>query len=156
MITLELKGSILKALRNADKVSRDLEALAIKEASTIVWGKAIQEAPVGASGALRKGIRRELSPVKATIHPSVPYALAVHEGTKPHPVAREAVAKGGSLYRWAVKRGLNPYAVAHSIAKKGTRANPFMKRTVEQTATDVQKTFERILGATVRKLAGLS
>lgn len=154
MINMKLGGAIMQEIKKWDKHQRQLVSSAVKEASTIVWGKAVQNTPVGASGMLRKGIRRELSDSEATIQPSHPYALAVHDGTKPHAVAKEALREGGALHRWAKKRGLNPYAVANAIKRKGTKANPFFKDTIEQTQSEVQSTFERVLGKTVRDMAG--
>jgi len=154
MISLKLSGSFLQAIKKAEGEARNLTKQAVKEASTIVWGAAIKETPVGATGQLRKGIRRNLYPNKATILPSVNYADPVHEGSKGHAIPVAAMQKGGSLYRWAKQRGLNPYAVAHKIKQRGTKANPFFTRAVDGTEDEVRRKFDEILGASVRKMTG--
>lgn len=159
MIGMQLKGNILEALRKADDVLKKQTAEAVKRASTIVWGEAIKQAPVGASGQLRKSIRRDLFPTKAYIFPGVKYARDVHEGRTPAQVQADfkqvwQSAKTGSLNRWAKQRGLNPFAVANAMKQKGTRANPFFDRTKENTDEQVQKELGSVLNETVRKLAG--
>lgn len=154
MITMKIAGKFLEAIKGHDKVIRELQHEAVKEASTVVWNQTTQNAPFGSSGQLRKGIRREVFPTKATITPSSEYAVAVHGGTAPHAVSKSALIQGGSLYRWAKKRGMNVYAVANSIKKKGTKANPFMANSIKETASEVQDIFKRILGKATQKLGG--
>lgn len=40
---------------------------------------------------------------------------------------------------WAASKGLNPYAVAKSIARKGIVANPVFARSQKETEAEVQK-----------------
>lgn len=49
----------------------------------------------------------------------------MHEGTAPHWAPKEA------LQDWANLRGIPVRALQYSIARKGTRANPFAKRAFE-------------------------
>ena len=57
-----------------------------------------------------------------------PYGLFVNEGTRPHfpPVS--------ALTGWASRHGMNPYAVAVGISKRGTRAQPFFDKALKETA----------------------
>lgn len=159
MITLKLKGNIIAGLKKSDRTIKTGVAEAVKRASTIIWGTAIKEAPVGASGQLRKSIRRELYPTKAKIYPGVKYAVDVHDGRSPADVQAnfgeiwQSARKGGSLHRWAVKRGLNPYAVANAMKKKGTKPNPFFDRTKDKTEDQVAKELDGVLTTLVSRIA---
>lgn len=56
----------------------------------------------------------------AAVGSKVNYGPALEHGTRPHWVPIIA------LERWAKQRGINPYAVQHSIAKKGTEPHPWL------------------------------
>lgn len=90
--------------------------------------------PVRAKGRMPRGIK---------IMATAPYAIYVHgdpnkkyrqsppfNRTKPHypPVS--------ALTGWAERKGLNPYAVAASIAEKGTPIIPFLKMAYNDTRAE--------------------
>ena len=89
------------------------------------------------TGALRRSIRIDRRFAKAKTAGGVrsgiavvvrsPYGLFVHEGTKPHmpPVS--------ALRGWASRKGMSPWAVAYGIKRKGTKAQPFLKRAADET-----------------------
>ena len=54
-----------------------------------------------------------------------PYPLFVHEGTRPHFPPVDAITP------WAERHGIPPFALALAIARHGTRANPWLQRTVD-------------------------
>ncbi len=147
--SISLSGNVMKKLDNASPKVRSIFSDAIRDGSTAVMEETIREAPAS-TGILRKGIRRELDPTKfrAEIFPSTRYGEDLHgpfEGGGSHSApkgipAREA-QEGGSLYRWAKKKGINPWAVRASIAKKGTRYNKYMKRAAQNTSGQVQRIF---------------
>lgn len=66
---------------------------------------------------------------------NVTYAVFVHEGTRPHfpPVA--------ALDGWAKRHGVNPWAVAQAIARRGTRAQPWLRETWDQDADGIIRTW---------------
>lgn len=103
-------------------------------------------APEGVAGAAGQGIKNNIdidydsNGLKATIAPNsnVPYARYVEKGTRPHfPPA----FPGSALDQWAEMHGLNAYAVAQSIAKKGTRPHPFVEPTYMAMSSDVPQLF---------------
>lgn len=56
----------------------------------------------------------------AAVGSKLDYGPALERGTKPHWVPiRE-------LERWAQQRGINPYAIQHAIAQKGTKPHPWL------------------------------
>jgi Bacteriophage HK97-gp10, putative tail-component len=106
-------------------------------------------APVAVTGQLRGSIRYVVSPlrIQAEIKPEVNYAEPVEYGTKPHLVS---VAEGTPLRAWAKLKGINPYALQASIAKKGTKAHPF----VEPTYRKMKPVVEADIAAGMTKLVG--
>ena len=85
-------------------------------------------ANVGVTGNLRRSVRYKMNPaqLEAEIKPDANYADAVEYGTKPHYVS---VRPGTPLAQWARLKGINPYALQRSIARKGTKPHPFVKPT---------------------------
>ena len=81
---------------------------------------------IDATGNLSNSIKYTVSPYLIEIEMNQ-YGEFVDSGTKPH------WAPIDKLKKWARIRGVNPWAVRASIAKKGTKANPWMsefKRTL--------------------------
>lgn len=147
----EVKGRILEKLPRATSiVSGELEA-ALQDASTLIWQKSIETAPASI-GVLRKSIMRDLYPTYSKIYPTVQYGLYVHEGTRPHWPPLSEIKSGGSIYRWAQKKGIPPFLVAKAIAKKGTKAQPWMAKVAKDYAGEVQEIFIRALAKAVEKL----
>lgn len=76
-------------------------------------------------GDLRKsiqvGVSRIGQSISSVIAPKVKYAAGVEFGQPPG--TRVSPAK---LAGWAGRRGLNPYAIAKGIERKGTKAQPFL------------------------------
>jgi hypothetical protein len=63
-------------------------------------------------------------PTWVRVEPTTKYAAAIERGRRPG--IRPPIAE---IRHWAEAHGINPYALAWSIAKRGTKANPFMART---------------------------
>lgn len=93
-------------------------------------------ANVGVTGDLRRSVRYTVTAglLRAEIAPKVPYAEDVEYGTHPHWVS---VKEGTPLALWARLKGINKYALQHSIAVKGTRAHPFVRPTYDRMAPKV-------------------
>ncbi len=128
--TMQIDTSQIK--RWADKVdseaSREIQKfinLGLKNSAVIVHQKENKEVPHGVTNKLAKSIKETVTTLAAVIGPdhNLKYALYVEKGTKPHmpPVS--------ALTAWANSKGINPWALAMSIKKKGTKANPFVDRT---------------------------
>lgn len=117
---------------------------AINSSLVRIFGQEKQEAPFGTTGQLRDRWNILLGRFVGKLRSGVAYALAVHEGTKPNP-RKIGLYKNPDFVRWAVRRGLNPFLVARSIAKKGTKANPFLQRAVDKEEKAVDREFENAL-----------
>ncbi len=132
----QLQAALLKA---ADSTSIELNT-AIKKSAIFIQGQAAREAPVD-TGRLRSSIGVQLLPLKAVVSPKVDYAIYIHQGTRPHfPPIR-------AIQTWAVRHGISPYALALAISRRGTKANPFMKRAAESSKESVRMFFGEALVA---------
>jgi len=106
------------------KLQSELE-LALTEIGVVGRSTARKFAP-SAFGFLRNSIDFVQSGLKMTLIAGATYAPYVNFGTRPHWIPVNA------LDEWAKRRGLDDdakHAVRFSIAKKGTKANPFWTRT---------------------------
>jgi Bacteriophage HK97-gp10, putative tail-component len=99
-------------------------------------------APVAVTGQLRGSIRYVVSPmqIRAVIKPEARYAEPVEFGSKPHYVS---VAPGTPLLAWAKQKGINPYALQRSIARKGTKKHPFVEPTYRKMKPVVEADIAR-------------
>lgn len=64
--------------------------------------------------------------VQAVSAKGAPYPIFVHEGTKPHFPPVQAITG------WAERHGWDPFALAVHISRKGTKANPWLERTMNK------------------------
>lgn len=100
-----------------------------------IQGNAKIEAPYGVSSLLKNHWLQSVAGLEGALRSGQEYATDVHEGTPPHYVSPK------ELEKWAAKKGLSPYAVSKSIQKKGTKANPFLKRAAGKTANAIDRFF---------------
>jgi len=125
--------------------------VAMVEATLIVEGEARRLAPRD-TGRLQGSISSRISGGGASIvgevGPSVAYGLYVERGTRPHwpPTA----ALGG----WARRHGISPFAVARGIARKGTRAQPFVQPALEKNRGRVEAVFMKVGARILAKVVG--
>jgi hypothetical protein len=79
-----------------------------------------------------------------------PYGPVIEFGRK----AGYAVpVKNNPMFKkWAERRGLNPYAVANSIKKKGTKAQPFFQPAIDSQKHNVQNEFDKALSAIIKDI----
>jgi HK97 gp10 family phage protein len=140
MYTIEVKNLEELQRRFAESpriVGAELE-WATKESGKEILRTEVSEAPHD-TGNLQQSVEMQYKPIQVIVGPRANYALAIEKGTRPHKVSATA------LTGWARRHGMNPYLVARAIARKGTKANPFVKRTVEQVAGPINKFFKKAL-----------
>ncbi|MDD4410081.1 MAG: hypothetical protein PHW52_05525 [Candidatus Pacebacteria bacterium] len=139
-LKVTLQGELLKKMPKAAIFAQESIKKAVKDASTQLMEDVITSAPYGI-GDLRKSIRRTFSEngLSASIFPTVQYAYDLHgedkargERSAPFTIPAEEAKEGGSLYRWAKKKGLNPWAVRGVIKKKGRMYQPWIREVAEK------------------------
>lgn len=134
------------------RVSAELHSALLKS-GVVIQRLARQEAPVD-RGIMRNKIGYKMGNGSVEIGPfGSKYAEWVHDGTDPHfPPIKAITGKEETLDLWARRHGVDAYAVARSIARKGTKANPFMDRAAKSGENDVRRLFQRAVDRIVEAI----
>ena len=137
-IELTIDDAVLqKAVANPQLVAGPVKDFLARVALT-VEGAAKEFAPVD-TGRLRASIATTLQPTMAIVRAGVFYAPHVEFGTRPHmpPVA--------ALQPWARRHGgISAWALARSIALRGTRPQPFMRPAAEKAASQMDGFLQQL------------
>jgi hypothetical protein len=100
-----------------------------------IQGRAMQKAPVD-TGFLKNSIQPEFdsgSPMRyVRVGTNAQQAAPMEFGTRPHfPPVR-------AITPWAQRHGIDPFALALSIARKGTKPHPFLKPALDESVPDIR------------------
>ena len=121
-LSIDTRGIDELMKKTKPELYREPLATMFKELGTVAWRTAIQRAPYF-TGALQRSIRLNVRPLSARIFSNLNYALPVEVGrsrnSTPPPV--------GPLRRWANSKGINVYALAKSIGRRGIKGRFFMR-----------------------------
>ena len=127
--------TIRKALADPQLVKGPIMTM-LKKSALMIEQKAKLKATVD-TGHMRRGIKTFLSPLQAVIEATEKYSAFVEMGTRPHWPPRKA------LQPWARRHGFPPgmkgaSMLAAAIAKRGTKAQPFMMPALEESKNAIQ------------------
>lgn len=149
MIQVKINGlnKLTKIAQQYPAVSEKYINKAISLSLLRILGAEKVEAPFGVSGLLRDNWQTSFGRFEGSIKALAPYAAYVHEGTAPHMPPVDQITP------WANKKGISPWAIAMSIKKKGTKANPFLKRAVDKVQHDIEGEFATALQGTLDEVA---
>ena len=143
-ITIRIEGGerLQQVMGNAQFIRGPLKTFLTRSAF-IVELKEKEKAPVD-TGRLRSSITTVLQPMKALVGPTVFYAPYVEYGTRPH------WAPKGALQPWASRHGfpagsLGDFLVRRAIAKRGTRAQPFMRPAAQASLPLIKGEFDQMV-----------
>lgn len=115
-------------------------------------------APVGVAGHAGQGLSHNISIdydgdyVTASIGPNgnvSSYAEGVEKGTRPHIPPH---GPDSSLAQWAELKGLNVYAVAKTIEKRGTKPHPFLAPALAAKRDEVVRSFNEGVNAYIGRI----
>lgn len=147
----EVRRTFLKLpIASVDKLNQLIQGAAIDTQREMR-----KEVNVGATGDLRRDIKYKMTGrLSAVVGSQLARAEWLEEGAGPRWVS---VKEGSPLRRWADMKGINPWAVQKSIAKKGTKAHPFVKPTFQVMRPRVERDVVGGFSAFVRSVdnAGL-
>ena len=143
VFTLDINTKGLKDLEKdfwPDVIEKFLD-VAIKKSMVILEWEAIKEAPID-RGQLRSMFKSKFTHMKWVLYNPTKQALFVQFWTKPHAPPRKPIEK------YALRKGINPWALWYSIKRKWTKANDFLGRAVNKS----EKKIDRMLWTTARFL----
>lgn len=136
MIDVERKQEQLEHITKAmwpETVQKMLDR-SIKKSVTLLQRYAIEETPVD-QNRLRNDFHTEFRKSFGRLFNPTDYAIYVHEWTNPHYAPIDKI-------KWRADRhGIPVGALWLSIARKWTKANPFMDRAVERWEKQVDEIF---------------
>jgi HK97 gp10 family phage protein len=108
----------------------------LTDGSIIVQKRLRENAPVGVTQDLSRKIQRTVSKSTARIRPMAGYTYWVENGRGAGKAPPWSGSEGEDFRKWvALKMGSSvpPFVVARAIGKKGTKAQPFVKPTYDDT-----------------------
>lgn len=135
------------ALENYPELANPLFETAIEESLGIILTNIEDDAPIGVSGDLAQNWAMVVSDMKGSLISGVAYGAYVESGTRPHFPPISAITP------WANQMGIPPWALAISISKKGTAANPFASRAIAAAGSGISHQFSIALNAILQELA---
>lgn len=133
---------VVRLFAAAPEAARKRQGQLVEGATIDVQRQMMMNVSVGATGASRRAIRYVInrSRFQGEVIPDFPHALPLEKGSRPH---WTSVRPGSSLYQWARHKGISPYAVQRSIARKGTKAHPFVEPTYRMMKPRVESQIVR-------------
>lgn len=116
------------------------------ESAMLTKAEMSANAPEGVAGVNGQGLKNHIGithdqgAMTVVIKPddSIPYADAVETGSRPHMPPTDP---DGALAQWCEMKGLKLWAVARSIATKGTKPHPYIEPTFRTVEPQVGATF---------------
>lgn len=121
------------------------QAIATSLVMILGYEKSSANTPVD-TGNLKNNWSTKFGRFEGSLFSNAPYGMAVNNGSRPHMPPMNAITT------WALKRGLNPWAVAKSIAKNGTRPNPFWDRTLVANTDPVNRQMNLAISNIMKEL----
>lgn len=140
-IKVEIQGvdELNKAFAKAPRVIGAEARKSIRKALILLQAGARQFV-VKDTGRLANALRiTQTTNLSGKISAETDYAIYVHEGTRAHFPPLNAITP------WANRHGLPAFVVARSIARKGTKANPFFDLAKEAKQADIDGIFKALL-----------
>ena len=116
---------------------------AIRKSALKIQSLSQKSAPVN-TGALRQSIQSRFEPLKGIVEAMAKYAIYVHEGTRPHdifPKNKMALAN--------VRKG---QFFGKHVKHPGTKANPFMKKSVDEAMQWITKYFSDAVDNIIKRI----
>lgn len=108
----------------------------------------IEVSPKADTGQLQNSIHSVIGLLKGEVKPTAKHAIFVEDGRRPGS-KMPPFGDRSSLGSWARRKGIEPFVVARSIARKGIKPFPFMDKTYKTikpiAARDGQDTLNKIV-----------
>ena len=154
-LTLHLEGAdrLTGALRRSPQVVATEQVRAMTRSLLLVEADARRNVRQDTRGLMNSITHRQRTAgdtLVGEVGPSVRYGAYVERGTRPHWPPR------APLEGWARRHGVPVYAVQRAIARRGTRARPFLVPAYEKNRDAIARLFAAAGGRITATLATLS
>lgn len=116
---------------------------AIRKVVLFIRNRAVTNAPIR-TGNLRASVYTDFQPLRGEIGFAAKYAAAVHDGSKAHVI----LPKNGKALFW--KGASHP---VRKVNHPGSRANPYLRRAVEENQFQIDKLFSEAVQDTLDQVA---
>lgn len=136
-----------KAFKQAPTIANQHLNTAIKQSVFTLLANARIAAPVDQGFLRNSGMVTSFEILKGVLENRAPYALYVHEGTRPHYVPLSAIKD------WSDRHGIPAFLVQRSIMRKGTKPKPFFKDSIEASQESIDKYFQKALDNIINELS---
>ena len=143
-IQLKISGDTQKRIDQAVKTIPEHIKMAVRNATSYLEVKIVENTPIGKSrtkGGLHGSWHDKVSGFQGMIYTDKHYAIYVHEGTRPHIIR----PKNGRALMWP--GAPHPYRMVHH---PGTKANPFVTRTLDQQRKAIEEYFIRAMDQSIQ------
>jgi len=154
-VTLRLEGAdrLAGALRRSPRVVAAEQARAMTRSLLLVEADArrgVRQDSRQLMNSITHRMREQGDALVGEVGPSVRYGLYVERGTRPHWPPR------APLEGWARRHGVSVFAVQRAIARKGTRARPFLEPAFRKNEPAIVRLFAAAGARITATLATLS
>lgn len=149
-VKVEGLDDLVRDFEKAGGDARPLVTGALTNSTTRVQQNIRQRAP-HAFGTLQRSVLPEINYPVGEVAVNESYGAAVEEGSGPHRPPHAAIE------RWAKKKGLPKgvsYAIVNTIAKRGTKAQPFFKPGWEASQDYIEEQFAKVTDRLISVLSG--
>lgn len=150
-MTLEGADALVRQLGRSPRIVSEEERRAMTASLLLVEGDArrwVRQDTRRLMSSITSRQRQDGNALVGEVGPSVRYGLYVETGTRPHwPPAAPLVG-------WARRHGVSVRAVQIAIARRGTRARPFMRPAWFRNVRRVEALFAAAGARIVARLAG--
>jgi len=154
---IEIKGldEMLEAFNKSPQIIAPILEKSLKSCLIEIARIEKQEAPHKTSNLIRT-ITTEYQPIQGKVYPKAPYAGYVESGTRPHVIRvrrRQVLAAPLSQVKGWTGHTYKGYAIfGKQVMHTGTKANPFVARTVSKVSPFIDKKFFEALNEIHEKL----
>lgn len=132
----------------------------LKESAETAKDLISANAPAGVAASMGQGIKNNIGisydrKGSAEIKPNssvASYADAVETGSRPH---RPPMGPNSALAQWCEMKGLNVWAVAKSIEKKGTKAHPYIEPAYRELQYTIPQKFSQGVSQYIERMVKL-
>ena len=151
--TVEIDNAALKiALAKAPAVThealQDWVSRSTLRAERAEKRRLTQSVSKNSSGRTLNSIKSKIEDLKGEAKPDVKYSYYVVHGRKPGKMPPSG--PGTDLAAWARRAGVNPFVVARSIARNGTKGIPFIEEAYNDIRSDVFKDGNDVLNNIIK------